>query len=260
MTLTKERHLADIFASDAAIRETFTCLRSVSQAHRQKHRTWNAAFDTVDGAQCEQFLELALRISESEVEKRFLVSMVFFAVAELLPFQFALFEPADDLAAAVEYQRGWWRDLEKMEQAQGGSPPIDQALHALTGDAEISPAARSAYVNWWLYRDAVIATPQAKIPRADSVRSMRVDVALWDSNQDTPPVICEIDGYEWHGPKAAFVADRQRDRTLSQAGFRVIRFAASEVLANPIACVHDLIRVLRAGSARVSVQETVAPA
>lgn len=55
----------------------------------------------------------------------------------------------------------------------------------------------------------------------------RVDLLVGDS------VVVEVDGRSYHADPVAFVADRQRDRALQALGFRVLRFAASEVLSEP---------------------------
>ena len=41
----------------------------------------------------------------------------------------------------------------------------------------------------------------------------------------------EIDGIEFHGNQSAFMSDRKRTRFLESQGWRVMRFAAKEVLA-----------------------------
>lgn len=47
----------------------------------------------------------------------------------------------------------------------------------------------------------------------------------------------EIDGYAYHSDKDTFIRDRQRQRTLEQIGWRLIRFAGSEVHHDPANCV-----------------------
>lgn len=39
----------------------------------------------------------------------------------------------------------------------------------------------------------------------------------------------EIDGWEFHGPRLAFLRDRRRDRRLAMLGWHVVRFAAIEL-------------------------------
>lgn len=66
----------------------------------------------------------------------------------------------------------------------------------------------------------------------------RVDILVGDG------VVVEVDGSSYHADPVAFVRDRQRDRALTRLGFRVLRFAASEVLADPhvvVRCVETLV-------------------
>jgi very-short-patch-repair endonuclease len=55
-------------------------------------------------------------------------------------------------------------------------------------------------------------------------------------------IAIEIDGMRAHSTQSAFINDRQRQRQLTSAGWRVIRFAAKEVLnrARVNACVDEL--------------------
>lgn len=49
----------------------------------------------------------------------------------------------------------------------------------------------------------------------------------------------EIDGHKFHSDKKAFVNDRHRQRVLEQAGWRLIRFAAVEVMDDAANCVRQ---------------------
>jgi very-short-patch-repair endonuclease len=46
-------------------------------------------------------------------------------------------------------------------------------------------------------------------------------------------LVVELDGYAYHSTRAAFTADRARDRYLTSRGFTVLRFADEEVEAAP---------------------------
>jgi very-short-patch-repair endonuclease len=50
----------------------------------------------------------------------------------------------------------------------------------------------------------------------------------------------ELDGYEYHSSKDQFIKDRQRQRELEQMGWRIIRFAGSEVHADALGCANQL--------------------
>ena len=54
-------------------------------------------------------------------------------------------------------------------------------------------------------------------------------------------LLIEIDGRQWHTDAKAFAHDRKRDRRLGGSGWRILRFAASEVYQNVRACVADVV-------------------
>lgn len=60
-----------------------------------------------------------------------------------------------------------------------------------------------------------------------------------------PRYIIEIDGFEWHDktPEQA-ERDKKRDRFISSKGFQVLRFAAREVLRDPVKCVKEVESLL----------------
>lgn len=55
----------------------------------------------------------------------------------------------------------------------------------------------------------------------------------------------EIDGYEWHSDRETFVRDRQRQRQLELAGWRIVRFAGKEAIYEPDQCVRDMASAVR---------------
>jgi very-short-patch-repair endonuclease len=56
----------------------------------------------------------------------------------------------------------------------------------------------------------------------------------------------EIDGWEYHGKyKKGFIRDRQKDRALLLAGWRVVRFTAGEILKDPETVMTTLAKVVR---------------
>lgn len=66
----------------------------------------------------------------------------------------------------------------------------------------------------------------------------RVDLVVGDC------VVVEIDGLAYHSGQAAFVRDRRRDRALTHLGYRVLRFAAIEVLDDPSIVSRAVERVI----------------
>jgi very-short-patch-repair endonuclease len=57
-------------------------------------------------------------------------------------------------------------------------------------------------------------------------------------------LIVEVDGYEFHGARTSFEADRERDAELMRRGYRVLRFTYRQVTQQPsrvAAAVSDLL-------------------
>lgn len=62
-------------------------------------------------------------------------------------------------------------------------------------------------------------------------------------------LVVELDGYAVHGTRAAFEADRERDRALQAAGFRVLRVTWRQLHDAPARLAADLARLLAAAAA-----------
>jgi very-short-patch-repair endonuclease len=58
-------------------------------------------------------------------------------------------------------------------------------------------------------------------------------------------VVVEIDGFEFHGTRAAFETDRARDAELQAAGWRVLRFTFLMLRREPARVAALIRRVLR---------------
>ena len=56
----------------------------------------------------------------------------------------------------------------------------------------------------------------------------------------------EIDGHEAHTGREQVRRDRQRERALTAAGWRVLRFTGSEVANDAAACVGEVVGMLQA--------------
>lgn len=102
--------------------------------------------------------------------------------------------------------------------------PAEQALaRALATDAELS--ARFAW-------NQVVLTREQTRPIVD---------LLWRTGR----LVVEIDGFAHHASRRAFEQDRQRDWELLVSGYRVLRLAASEVLADPARSLEKLRALTR---------------
>ncbi len=57
-------------------------------------------------------------------------------------------------------------------------------------------------------------------------------------------LVVEVDGFRFHGHRAAFERDRRRDATLVAAGYRVIRVTWRQITEEPLAVVASLGQAL----------------
>jgi very-short-patch-repair endonuclease len=82
-----------------------------------------------------------------------------------------------------------------------------------------------------------LPTQSLPVPQHE-VGPYRLDFAFVESK-----VAIEVDGIEFHGNQDAFIADRKRTRFLESHGWRVIRFAAKEILDAETGskCVEEII-------------------
>jgi len=71
----------------------------------------------------------------------------------------------------------------------------------------------------------------------------RVDIALTDG---VARLVVECDGRAYHSNEAQLLADRRRDRGLTLAGWRVIRFSGSEIYKNADACAAEALEIFDA--------------
>lgn len=57
-------------------------------------------------------------------------------------------------------------------------------------------------------------------------------------------LVIECDGFQTHGDKRSFSADRKRDRILMSAGYPVLRFSGSEIREGPLRVARELFHAL----------------
>jgi very-short-patch-repair endonuclease len=83
----------------------------------------------------------------------------------------------------------------------------------------------------------------AKLPRpATNVRIAGWEVdAYWPSER----LIVEVDGYAYHGNRAAFERDRRKDAALVAAGYTVVRVTWRQLTDEPLTVVALLARLIR---------------
>ncbi|WP_210495552.1 type IV toxin-antitoxin system AbiEi family antitoxin domain-containing protein [Patulibacter sp. SYSU D01012] len=85
-----------------------------------------------------------------------------------------------------------------------------------------------------------LPVPVMNAPMVLAGRPVVLDAVWWHDR-----VVVELDGWETHGTRAAFEADRQRDAELLRAGYRVVRFTWRRVVSEPDVVVATLRDVLR---------------
>jgi very-short-patch-repair endonuclease len=84
----------------------------------------------------------------------------------------------------------------------------------------------------------IVVSPQIKVDR------YRVDfMAALDNCSETRLLVIECDGHEWHErTKEQAAHDKARDRYLTNNGMSVMRFTGSEIVANPLSCVGEIVQ------------------
>jgi very-short-patch-repair endonuclease len=62
-------------------------------------------------------------------------------------------------------------------------------------------------------------------------------------------LIVEVDGWQFHRSRRAFITDRARDRAALTAGWRTARYPASEVIDRPAAVAAEVAQLLHGSTA-----------
>lgn len=150
--------------------------------------------------------------------------------------------------AVEEADRRELLDVRAIDRAFAASPRRagSKALRAVLADMGLHGVTRTrsdveaAFLQLCLDR----GLPRPEVNRYDN--GVEVDFRWPDQR-----LVVEVDGWAYHRGRAAFVADRARDRRALAAGWRVARFAATEVLRSPGAVVVELGQLLDQRHVRV---------
>ena len=86
-----------------------------------------------------------------------------------------------------------------------------------------------------LIRAAGLPAPLANV----LVAGFKADF-LWPEER----LIVEVDGYPFHGHRAAFEQDHRRDIVHKNAGYEVLRFTARQLEQEPLLVVAAIVRAL----------------
>jgi very-short-patch-repair endonuclease len=120
------------------------------------------------------------------------------------------------------------RDLRRVLPRDEWEGAVDQArgrgvdVSDLVDEAPTRSALERKFLR--LCRRYRIPAPRVNVP----VGGFLVDF-LWPDGR----LIVEVDGYEFHGGRQSFEADRARDAELAVQGYRVLRFTYRQVTREP---------------------------
>lgn len=113
------------------------------------------------------------------------------------------------------------------------------SIEGAPGDSEAEKAFARACRRYVQMSDGsqVILHPQYNV--GDASHSYRIDFAipLWK-------IAIEIDGLAYHTSQWTFINDRKRHRWLELNDWRVVRFAAKEILDDSYQCMLEFIKIL----------------
>jgi very-short-patch-repair endonuclease len=143
-------------------------------------------------------------------------------------------------SAAEEAERLGLLELAALERAceRGSGRRGLGRCRRLIEEARAVPRTRSALEDRFvdLCESHGIAPPSRNV----LIGGLEVD-AVWPRER----LIVELDGFSFHGHRAAFERDRARDAALQAAGYRVIRLTHRRLEGEPAAVAADVARLLR---------------
>ena len=115
-------------------------------------------------------------------------------------------------------------------------------LRAIVGSGRLCSITRSDLEARFLtfVADWGLPVPQTNARIEAGGRWFEVD-CLWPESR----VVVELDGHAFHSTRAAFERDRERDRLLQAAGWRVVRITWRQLRDEAAAVARDLSRLLR---------------
>ena len=125
------------------------------------------------------------------------------------------------------------RDAVASHTGRPGAPLLRRLCAPSGAPARTRSAAERRFLR--LIRSAALPQPEANV----LLGNLEVDF-LWREQR----LIAEIDGFEFHGSRRSFEADRARDAGLQAAGWRVVRVTWRQITEAPTAVVANLAAAL----------------
>ena len=135
----------------------------------------------------------------------------------------------DKLRIAQEAEHAEKLKRQKIVDASG------KVIQEAALDSEVFDS-RVEEVFWEAYRKLLPSTLSGLVAQ-HKFGHYRLDFAI-----SKKKIGIELDGFEYHSSQDAIIKDRQRQRELEQQGWRITRFAAKEVFADPMGCVKQAAR------------------
>jgi len=132
----------------------------------------------------------------------------------------------------------WWR-LEKLRRSGRNGVTVFEAI--LTGRAG------GSVTESWLEREALRVLTAAGIPAPlcqERIAPRGAFVARVDFLYPDRRLVIEVSGYRFHRTKAQTIADAERRRALTLAGYTVLEYTYDDVVKRPAAMVAEVVQAL----------------
>ncbi len=202
----------------------------------------------------EENLRLVFELTESEIEKVFVNSLVLTFIKNdplNLVIQHSVRNAPKQIEAFRERRAQFKKFTSWYIERHGSLVGADDFL-----DEELARGKMESGEHHYLRRHLVvyeylslenrfhlILQPGLPNIRVDG-RSVRPDLLFWVPSDDSIRIIVECDGFQYHSDKVVFIRDRKRDRALKAEGYEVLRYSGTEIHNDPVAASMDLANYL----------------
>jgi len=136
-----------------------------------------------------------------------------------------------------------WGYLREKLKAKPESPIEEAMMIAFLGVNAMCPIFKfeDDYLDLPLFQLVAHVRPQV------SIAGYRVDILIEvkDDGKEVARIGVECDGHQYHdASREAAARDKARDRALTSAGIRIMRFTGSEIHRNAVSCANDVLDVI----------------